>query len=53
MRLDKFICKSTEYDLDDATALIENSRVVVNEVITLGPTHQVHKNNVVTLDGKH
>jgi len=52
MRLDKFICKSTEYDLVDATALIENSRVVVNEVITHEPTHQVHKNNVVTIDGK-
>jgi 16S rRNA pseudouridine516 synthase len=52
MRLDKFICKSTEYDLVDAAALIENSRVVVNEVITFEPAHQVHKNNVVTLDGK-
>jgi len=52
MRLDKFICKSTEYSLADAIALIENRSAVVNGIITTGPSDQVHKNNVVTLDGK-
>ncbi|MDN4501849.1 pseudouridine synthase [Alteromonadaceae bacterium BrNp21-10] len=52
MRLDKFICKSTEHTLIDALALIENKSVAVNGVITIEASHQVHKNNVVTLDGK-
>ena len=52
MRLDKFICKSTEYSLADALALIENSSVIVNGITAIEASHQVHKNNVVTLDGK-
>lgn len=51
MRLDKFICKSTEYSLTEAVALIESSRVVVNGIVAIGTSHQVHSNNVVTLDG--
>ncbi len=52
MRLDKFICKSTEYSLVDALALIENRTLIVNGIITVEASHQVHKNNVVTLNGK-
>jgi 16S rRNA pseudouridine516 synthase len=52
MRLDKFICKSTDYALADAVALIVNSSVVVNDVIKTLASHQVHKNNVVALDGQ-
>ncbi|MDO7597819.1 MAG: pseudouridine synthase [Pseudomonadota bacterium] len=52
MRLDKFICKSTEYALVDALALIENRRVVINSIIATEASHQVHKNNIVMLDGK-
>ena len=52
MRLDKFICKSTEYYLDDAIGFIENKSVFVNGIVVLETSHQVHKNNVVTLDGK-
>jgi len=52
MRLDKFICKSTEYSLVDALALIESRSVVVNGIIAIGASHQVHKNNVVMLDGE-
>jgi len=52
MRLDKFICKSTEYILVDAIALIENRNVTVNGIVATGASHQVHKNNTVTLDGK-
>jgi 16S rRNA pseudouridine516 synthase len=52
MRLDKFICKSTEYALVDAVALIENRCVVINGIIAIEASQQVHKNNVVKLDGK-
>jgi 16S rRNA pseudouridine516 synthase len=52
MRLDKFICLSTEYSLVDALALIENRSVVVNGITAIEASYQVHKNNVVTLDGK-
>jgi len=51
MRLDRFVCKSTELSLVDATALIENGRVVINGVIAIEASHQVHKNNTVMLDG--
>jgi len=52
MRLDKYICKSTEYSLIDATALIENGSVFVNNNITIEASQQVHKNNHVTLNGQ-
>ena len=52
MRLDKFICKSTEYTLIEALALIENRRVVVDGILVIVGNHQVHKNNVVALDGE-
>jgi 16S rRNA pseudouridine516 synthase len=52
MRLDKFIAKSTDYSLVDAIGLIENSSIAINGVIAIEATHQVHKNNVVTLDGE-
>lgn len=51
MRLDKFICKSTEFSLTDALALIENRRVVVNGIVAIEASYQVHKNSVVMLDG--
>ena len=52
MRLDKFICKSTEYVLPEALGLIEDRRVCVNGHIVTVASSQAHKNNVVTLDGK-
>lgn len=52
MRLDKFICKCTEYSLVDAKGLIENSCVVINGLIAINTSQQVHKNNIVMLDGK-
>ncbi|OIP99874.1 MAG: 16S rRNA pseudouridine(516) synthase [Zetaproteobacteria bacterium CG2_30_46_52] len=51
MRLDKFICKSTAYALAEAIAFIENESVVVNGFISVEASNQVHKNNVVRLDG--
>jgi len=51
MRLDKFICKSTAYALAEAIAFIENGSVTINGMISVEASNQVHKNNVVTLDG--
>jgi 16S rRNA pseudouridine516 synthase len=52
MRLDKFICKSTEFCLADAIISIEKRNVTVNGIIIIEPSHQVHKNNVVMLKGE-
>jgi 16S rRNA pseudouridine516 synthase len=52
MRLDKFICKSTEYTLAEASVLIENERVKVSGLLAFEASHQVHQNNEVTLDGQ-
>jgi len=52
MRLDKFICKSTEYALLEALAVIKNRSISVNGIIAFEADHQVHKNNIVTLDGE-
>ncbi len=52
MRLDKFICKSTEYTMAEAIVLIEKRRVTVNGLLVISASHQVHKSNQVTLDGK-
>jgi len=49
MRLDEFICKSTEYSLAEAEALIENRRVVVNGIIAIERSHQVHNINIKKL----
>ena len=52
MRLDKFICKSTELTKDQVVELISEERVNINgDVVTLEST-QVHENNYITLDGK-
>ena len=52
MRLDKFICKSTELTRNEAKKLLKRGELKVNgEVITDGST-QVHENNHITLDGQ-
>ena len=50
MRLDKFICKCTENTLAQALVLIEQRRVKVDGLLITLVSHQVHKNNQVTLD---
>ena len=51
MRLDKFVCKSTELTKEQALTLIHEGRVKVNsDPVTIEST-QVHENNKVTLDG--
>jgi len=52
MRLDKFICKSTELTRTEAKKLLKLGNVKVNgEVIKNGAT-QVHENNIITIDGQ-
>lgn len=52
MRLDKYICKSTAYSLADARVLITTAEVVVNRHRVIDVNHQVHKNNLVTLNSR-
>ncbi|GLX77292.1 pseudouridine synthase [Thalassotalea insulae] len=50
MRLDKFICKSTELTRTEAKKLLKTGEVKVNgEVVKNGAT-QVHENNTITID---
>ena len=51
MRLDRFICKSTNYTRVEAKELIHAGRVVVNDLTDLHEAYQVHENNKITLDG--
>jgi 16S rRNA pseudouridine516 synthase len=53
MRLDKFICKSTELTKAEAIQCIHAGGVIVNgEAITTEST-QVHENNTISLDGEN
>lgn len=51
MRLDRFICKSTNYTRVEAKELIDSGRVTVNHVTDIHEAYQVHENNEITLDG--
>ncbi len=52
MRLDKFICKSSELIRDEAIQAIYAGQVVVNDTIMTNPSLQVHENNTITLHGR-
>ncbi len=52
MRLDKFICKSTEIARSDATAILHSGVVLVNGEVIKNEATQVHENNRITLNGK-
>ncbi len=52
MRLDKFICKSTDLTRTEATLLINAGNVTVNNEVVSNEATQVHENNDVLLDGK-
>ena len=52
MRLDKFICKSTELTKREATQHIHAGVVCVNARVAVDETTQVHQNNTVTLLGE-
>lgn len=52
MRLDKFICKSTDLTRNEATLLINAGNIIVNNEVVSNEATQVHENNDVLLDGK-
>lgn len=52
MRLDRFVCKSTDLLRADATALINQGGIIVNGDVVTNEATQVHENNCITLDGQ-
>ena len=52
MRLDKFVCKSTEYTKAEALRLIHAGHVIVNGDVIVDEARQVHENNTITLNGE-
>jgi len=52
MRLDKFICKSTELTRSEAKKLLKSGEVEVNGEVIKNPATQVHENNIITADGQ-
>ncbi len=52
MRLDKFVCKSTQLSRAQAVEYIHAGRVVVNDVAVLVASTQVHENNTITLNAE-
>jgi len=53
MRLDRFVCKSTQLSKSEATQLINDGQVIVNGNIVINEATQVHENNKITLNDKH
>ncbi|RJX73655.1 pseudouridine synthase [Vibrio sinensis] len=52
MRLDKFVCKSTEFTKVEAIQSIHAGNVSVNGQICYDEAHQVHENNTVSLEDR-
>jgi 16S rRNA pseudouridine516 synthase len=52
MRLDKFICKSTELTRTEAKKLLKSGEVRVNGEVAVNPAMQVHENNTIDIDGQ-
>ncbi|PQJ28009.1 pseudouridine synthase [Rubritalea profundi] len=52
MRLDKFVCKSTEHTKAQATELIHDGQLRVNGEEISNEAAQVHENNTITLNGE-
>ena len=52
MRLDKFICKSTELTRTEAKKMLKSGEVRVNGEIAKNAAMQVHENNDITIDGQ-
>ncbi|WP_077755786.1 pseudouridine synthase [Shewanella psychrophila] len=51
MRLDKFLCKSTDNTRAESIGLIESGQVRVNGLVIVTPQTQVHENNSIMLAG--
>ncbi|PCJ33950.1 MAG: 16S rRNA pseudouridine(516) synthase [Cellvibrionales bacterium] len=52
MRLDKFVCKSTNLSRVQAVEFIRAGHVVVNDITVLVESTQVHENNAITLNAQ-
>ncbi|SEL65566.1 16S rRNA pseudouridine516 synthase [Colwellia chukchiensis] len=52
MRLDKFICKSTELTRSEAKKVLKQGKVTVNQQVIKDPATQVHENNAVCIEGE-
>jgi 16S rRNA pseudouridine516 synthase len=52
MRLDKFICKSTELTRSEAKKLLKKGAVSVNGETIKNAAQQVHENNEITIEGQ-
>jgi 16S rRNA pseudouridine516 synthase len=52
MRLDKFICKSTELTRTEAKKMLKSGEVRVNGEVAKNAAMQVHENNSITIDGQ-
>ena len=52
MRLDKFVCKSTELTRTEAKKLLKMGKVTVNDVVVKDPATQVHENNDICIEGQ-
>ncbi|GGK69912.1 pseudouridine synthase [Amphritea balenae] len=52
MRLDKFVCKSTEFTKHEAVRLIQAGEIIVNGKAITNESAQVHENNKITLHGE-
>lgn len=51
MRLDKFVCKSTQLTKSEAIQQIHQGEISVNSEITMEEATQVHENNIVMFNG--
>lgn len=52
MRLDKFICKSTELTRSEAKTLLKKGVVSVNGEVSKNAAMQVHEDNSITIEGQ-
>jgi len=52
MRLDKFICKSTELTRTEAKKILKSGEVRVNGDVAKNAAMQVHENNDISIDGQ-
>jgi 16S rRNA pseudouridine516 synthase len=51
MRLDKYICKSTELNRGEASVVLQNRQVTIDGKVFSNGAVQVHENNIVALAG--
>ena len=52
MRIDKFICKSTELTRNEAKKVLKSGEVKVNGEVVKNAATQVHENNTIEIDGQ-